>query len=247
MAMQILFPRLARCLGTAVVWGSLLAAPGSALAQDAMFVDPTGNVGVGTNTPSAPLHVTKPTDAEVRVENTSTTTAERVLFRLINNGKTRFSIRNNAAGESWTFDNAGNEFQISRVGTGVAEFRVRGNGDVRMDEGEAFAQAFNTVSSRETKTDFTPVDARTMLEKVAALAVSEWSYKKAPTSERHVGPMAEDFYATFGLGTSRHISLVDFAGVSLSAIKALKVENDALKAELDTLRAEFEALRNQTE
>jgi len=57
---------------------------------------------------------------------------------------------------------------------------------------------------------------------------------------RHLGPMAEDFYSTFGLGTSdKSIGIQDLAGVSLAGVKALEertadlaTENTSLKARL---------------
>ncbi len=76
------------------------------------------------------------------------------------------------------------------------------------------------------------LDDATVLAKVAALPVSEWSY----TSERgvrHVGPMAQDFYAAFRVGEDdRHITSIDEDGVALAAIKALAAENRRLHARL---------------
>ena len=53
-----------------------------------------------------------------------------------------------------------------------------------------------------------------------------WSYKADPET-RHVGPMAQDFYAAFNIGTDdKHISPIDEGGVAFAAIQALnrKVE-----------------------
>ena len=48
-----------------------------------------------------------------------------------------------------------------------------------------------------------------------------------------MGPMAQDFYAAFGLGEDdTHISTVDADGVALAAIQGLYAENQALKAEV---------------
>ena len=52
------------------------------------------------------------------------------------------------------------------------------------------------------------------------------SYIKDSGRIWHIGPVAEDFYAAFGLGdTNKGISSVDTVGVALAAIKALKQEN----------------------
>jgi hypothetical protein len=83
------------------------------------------------------------------------------------------------------------------------------------------AQAFNVVSDRHAKQDIRPTDSEAILEKVVSLPVSEWSYANQP-EVRHVGPMAQDFKAAFGVGDDeRRISLGDAQGVALAAIQAL--------------------------
>jgi hypothetical protein len=71
------------------------------------------------------------------------------------------------------------------------------------------------------KTDVAPLDDAAVLDKVAALPVGVWSYRTEP-GVRHVGPMAQDFYAAFRVGEDdRHITSIDEDGVALAAIKAL--------------------------
>lgn len=223
---------------------ALLATVAQASAQDAMFVDSTGNVGVGTNTPAAPLHVVRPDSAQVLVEDTTGTAGQRVPFKLVNNGKTRFII--DSGTDVWSFDNTGaGSFDISKVGTGSAEFRVFGNGDLRVT-GTAYAVNHVNTSSRSVKTDFSPVDPGTILAKMGKLDVSQWRYKIEPTSSRHIGPMAEDFQAAFGLGDGKHISTVDSAGIAFAAIKGLQAQNEALKQQLDELQEQVAELKAQT-
>lgn len=80
-----------------------------------------------------------------------------------------------------------------------------------------------------------------------ALPVSKWNYK-SDKEAKHIGPMAQDFHAAFGLdGTDdRHISVVDENGVALAAIKGLneklEVENAVLRKRLDELEAQVKAL-----
>jgi hypothetical protein len=100
-----------------------------------------------------------------------------------------------------------------------------------------------SLSDRTMKTGVVALDDAAVLAKVAVLPVSEWSY----TSERgvrHVGPMAQDFYAAFGVGEDdRHITSIDEDGVALSAIKALHSENRDLRERLtrdDARLAELE-------
>jgi len=88
------------------------------------------------------------------------------------------------------------------------------------------ALAFNTTSDRNAKENFQPVDPRAVLEQVVRLPITDWNYKAAG-EVRHIGPMAQDFHAAFGVGTDdKHIATVDADGVALAAIQGLnqKVE-----------------------
>jgi len=78
-------------------------------------------------------------------------------------------------------------------------------------------------SDRNIKKDIAPVDARQILDKVARLPISTWTYVDEPAGIRHLGPMAQDFHASFGLGADdRTYNSVDAHGVSLAAIQALQ-------------------------
>jgi hypothetical protein len=71
---------------------------------------------------------------------------------------------------------------------------------------------------------------------------------------KHIGPMAQDFHAAFGLNGSddKHISTVDEGGVALAAIQGLNqklAEKDAqiqnLEKKLDDLQAMVKQLAEQ--
>jgi hypothetical protein len=102
------------------------------------------------------------------------------------------------------------------------------------------------VSDRNVKFGFQSVDSQWVLDQVVELPISTWSYKDGKDGHaRHIGPMAQDFHSSFGVGASdRFIFQVDADGVSLAAIQALDAKVDALEAEnarlRDTLR-ELEA------
>jgi hypothetical protein len=101
---------------------------------------------------------------------------------------------------------------------------------------------FDNSSDRNAKQDFAPVDPARILEKVGQLPISEWSYKEDPKT-RHVGPMGQDFYATFNIGTDeKHIAPIDEGGVALAAIQALNKELEEQKAENAELKARLDAL-----
>ena len=80
------------------------------------------------------------------------------------------------------------------------------------------------------------VDGYEILEKLAALPVSTWNYTWDPPSTRHLGPMAQDFKAAFGLGDSDTvIGFVDANGVNVVAIQALYRKLQALEARVAEL------------
>src|SRR5437588_10026743 len=69
-------------------------------------------------------------------------------------------------------------------------------------------------SDRNVKRDFEAVDVDAVLAGVSALAIESWSYRADDPRVRHVGPMAQDFAAAFGVGEDdRHIHTVDASGV----------------------------------
>lgn len=108
------------------------------------------------------------------------------------------------------------------------------------------------LSDSHTKTAVAAIDHRATLRKVAALPVTAWEYKHDP-NRSHVGPMAQDFHATFGLGfDDKHISTLDTDGVTLSAIKGLieelrerKARSAAQAKRLADLETRFRALADQ--
>ena len=100
------------------------------------------------------------------------------------------------------------------------------------------------TSDRNAKENFAPVQAREVLDKVVALPLSSWNYK-ADTATRHVGPMAQDFYAAFNVGPDdKHIATVDADGVALAAIQGL---NQKLEATLKQKETEIAELKSRLE
>jgi hypothetical protein len=101
-----------------------------------------------------------------------------------------------------------------------------------------------TPSDRALKDGFAPVDPRAILAGVLSLPIETWSYKTDRPPVRHIGPMAQDFAAAFGVGRDdRHIDLLDANGVALAAIQALHALVETQAAEIRALRGEAGRLR----
>ncbi len=96
---------------------------------------------------------------------------------------------------------------------------------------------------RNVKQNFAQVSASEILEKVVQLPVSAWSYTNTP-AVRHVGPMAQDFYAAFNVGADdRHIATIDENGVALAAIQGLNQKLETQRAENAELKRELAELK----
>lgn len=101
------------------------------------------------------------------------------------------------------------------------------------------------ASSRSLKTDFTPLNDQTILNKIAALPITQWVYKSDPTAW-HIGPVAEDFYADFGLGDNNtSISTIDPAGVALVGVQALDQDYTAQQSQITDLQNQVKTLETQ--
>ncbi len=105
---------------------------------------------------------------------------------------------------------------------------------------------FISSSDRNVKQDFQPVDSLAVLDKVVALPLSEWTYQADEERSRHVGPMAQDFRAAFGLGADdKHIATVDADGVALAAIQGLNRKVEVQRAAMEQKETEITELQRQ--
>ncbi len=153
-----------------------------------------------------------------------------VFYIVYNNGSLGLSIGTNGSvliGQSLQF------------GLNGAHITSNGNGGLTVNDntsaftvdqlvvsGSASAQSFITTSDRNLKEKFTPIDNQDILERLASLPISRWNFK-SDEQTRHIGPMAQDFYAAFNVGMDdKHIATVDEGGVALAAIQGL---NEKLK------------------
>lgn len=104
---------------------------------------------------------------------------------------------------------------------------------------------WTNASSRAFKEGFAAVDPIAVLERVIALPITTWTYRGSAEG-LHMGPMAEDFKASFGLaGDGRSIGTVDADGVALAAIQGLHQKLEQAQAENAALKNRLEAIEAQ--
>lgn len=215
-----------------------------------------GELGVGTSNPSSTIHVRR-TDgtASFTVEEASGSNAARTLLSLENNGVAKFRLQDTAAGDNFVFAVGASSFYVTASGSGGPEFQVMNDGRVFMGSGgsrvfKLFTTGDVTIdgtltegSSRAIKTNFAPVDERSVLSQVLNLEIPLWSYTADPWKTRHIGPMAEDFHATFGVGKDAEtLAPKDIAGVALVAVKGLYDVVEERTAAVDAQGATLEQL-----
>ncbi|QKK06981.1 MAG: tail fiber domain-containing protein [Planctomycetota bacterium] len=153
--------------------------------------------------------------------------------------------------QTWNLNANGNRLSVNRsngyVGFGDSspDYPLDMASGARCTTGGVWTNA----SSREWKHEFQSVDARDILDRLTALPITEWTYK-TEDGVRHLGPVAEDFAAAFGLGDdAQTIGTIDADGVALAAIQGLNqivLEKDAeiaaLRDRMTRLEAMVEAL-----
>jgi trimeric autotransporter adhesin len=146
--------------------------------------------------------------------------------------------------------------------TNVNQFRVRASGGVTfftsadLTTGAALAAgsgSWSALSDRNRKEHFVGVDGEDILWRLRSVPVTTWNYTTQDGTIRHMGAMAQDFYAAFGLGESNlMISTVDIDGVNMAAVQAVAARTDLLRDEntkqavrINLLERENAALRER--
>jgi hypothetical protein len=134
---------------------------------------------------------------------------------------------------------AANQFAVRCTGGAKFVTAIDGSGaqtaGVRLLAGDT---AWSSISDKNAKKNFQPVDSKVVLEKLAAIPVQNWNYKwEADTEPPHLGPMAQDFKAAFYPGRDdKSISTLEFDGVELAAIQGLNQKLNERDAEIQQLK-----------
>jgi hypothetical protein len=146
----------------------------------------------------------------------------------------------------------GDSQDVDKTSSANNQFNVYASGGTRIFSNAAATTgvvlapgggSWSSMSDRTTKENLAPVDARDVLARVCTLPISTWNYEAQGAEVRHMGPMAQDFRAAFGLGVSEKlIDTVDPDGVALAAIQGLNEMLREKDAEVAALRESNRAL-----
>jgi hypothetical protein len=207
--------------------------------SSSLDISGTGKIGVGTASPAQKLHV-RGTDGTTQylVEEASAVSANRVLMSLTNFGPVSTELVNTeAGGTTWRMNNLVGGLAFNNLGNAGNEAFLSPTGTLTV------LQTVVELSDRNRKHQIVPVDPHDILSRVGRLPVATWSFIDSDPTERHLGPMAQDFAALFGLGQNdTTISARDMAGVSLAAIQAVNEKVDAKDARMAALESQNQEL-----
>jgi hypothetical protein len=140
-------------------------------------------------------------------------------------------------------------FNVRATGVGGVWFVTGINGATGVPTWACYAQngsGWTCASDRNLKRNLQRLDGQAILAKLGAMPIYQWQPKDGPNAEiKHYGPMAQDFYAAFGLGDSdKAIGFQDADGVALAAIQGLHALAQRQAQAIEALRAELAAQRN---
>ena len=212
------------------VWADSQDADFNSSANNQFLIRAAGGVGINsTDTAGAALAV----NGGIKVFSGSTMEfGAGVAGKEVNAGKIGY--------QSFT---AGS-LDIVGAGTSTSDRKIK----FYCEGGATFTGPITAPSDRNLKQDFQPLDAREVLAKVAALPIQSWAYKY-DASKRHIGPVAQDFQAAFGLngGDDKNIATIDADGVALAAIQGLNQKLEQKETEIHELKQRLERLERLVE
>ena len=197
---------------------------GNVLANATIFKDGNVRYSVGVNGQNASPNMTIRPNGDVRI---------------IGQRAGALPSPNNGAGGNLIVQ--GGNFNGQRYGGNLT---VNGNATVR---GRINGQIIGG-SDRNIKENIELVDGREILDKVVAMPISTWNYKREKDDVPHMGPMAQDFYAAFKLGINdKTIFDIDRSGVALAAIQGLNQKIESKDEEITELKNTVDELTQRLE
>jgi hypothetical protein len=157
---------------------------------NALYLDSTGRIGMGTSTPGRNLSISDPVSPTIRMEQSASpfqawdvvANNNNFYVRDVNHEFNPFIIRSSAPDNTLVLDSTG------RIGLGVSAplYQIHQSSGARLDAGN-----WVNASSREVKQDIHPLNSGAAVDAVKALQPVTFAYKANP-AEMNVGFIAED-------------------------------------------------------
>jgi len=217
-----------------------------------MTCETNGSIGVGTSDPETAFHVAGQNGTAIRVSGSGGGGAHVSLDLSTYDPATNLpACQFLATDNNWSSDvdimtkapGADTNSLISRIhisASGNVGIGTNAPANPLEMASGAYCSAggvWTSVSDRNVKEGFAGISPLNILAKISQLPITQWKYKAEPPGVKHIGPVAQDFHAAFGVGADdKHIADIDEGGVALAAIKGL---NEKLEIELTHKDAEI--------
>lgn len=206
--------------------------------NDSLFLDSDGDVGLGTQSPDADLHLTRNNGGTTfRMSNTVTTTGSSWDMTVKDDGG--LLIQKEGRQEKYNLGGDGSIMITKPGGFGIQNIMSLDNTGNMI-----IAGALTDSSDVNRKEGFADVDSEMILDKLASIPVKYWRYKGDDVT--HMGPMAQDFYSRFEIGLGETtISKPDADGVAFASIQALYRKSLQKDDEITSLKEKNVALEQR--
>jgi len=185
--------------------------------NNALYVDSTGRIGMGTSTPGRNLSIADPVSTIIRMEQSASpfqawdvvANSNNFYVRDVNHEQNPFIIKISAPYNSLVVDTTGN------IGLGVASptYQIHHSSGARLDAGN-----WINASSRAVKQDIHQLDADAAMGALKALEPVTFAYKENP-AETNVGFIAEDVPDLVATSDRTGLSSMDVVAVLTKVIQ----------------------------
>ncbi len=139
-----------------------------------------------------------------------------------------------------------NSFKVRTTGGVRFVVGIDGSGNTTWSCVLTYGNNWSCTSDRNMKENFKNVEGREILERLSEIPIQRWNAIGGDPDVDHISPMAQDFYAAFGLGEDeRLIGTMDANGVALAAIQGLYTISQEQAEQIEDLQAENASLREQ--
>ena len=207
--------------------------------ESSIDIAASGNVGMGTASPSSSLHILRGNSgsAKLTVEDTAGDTILNA-FELKNAGEVRFAMEDTSAtSRRWEFRTTGPNFQFTRSDAPAADMLIDNSGNMsirgNLTVGGGSCTGCDLVFSPEYK-----------VESIQEHAASMWANSYLPG----VGPTPEDAPMNLGKKTAGILNELEKAHIYIEQLDQLNRQLEAQQAELQQqvaqLRSTVEQLSN---
>ena len=232
--------KIIRTIGmSALVAGLGLLVTPIARAQDSVFVTNTGNVGIGTASPTARLHVNASAagGAAARICNSSATGYSGIEY--LNSAGTATAFLGTDNANANTRFNSFNNYPIVILTNSTERIRFPSPGGnfITAANGASLTAggAWTDASSRDFKKDVVSLDATEALTAIRKLDPVKFQYKSEP-GEQYLGFIAEDVPELVARNDHKSLSPMDIVAVLTKVVQEQQKTIDELTAKMAELQ-----------